>query len=172
MQKPSRIMIFGRPGSGKSTIALKLHSHTQIPVYHLDQYFYVANWQERPYEDFLSIQQSLVEKDSWIIDGNCIDSLEMRYAQADMILYFKLPRWLCLARVLKRFFKKNRKDPLAQGCKETVKFKVLKYMWNFEKRVEEPLELLKERYPSKPLVMISCSADIKKIEEHFNVSLR
>ena len=172
MQKPSRVMIFGRPGSGKSTLALKLHELTQIPLYHLDQYFYLPKWQERPYEDFLSIQQSLVDKDAWIIDGNCLDTLAMRYARADVILYFKLPRWICLARVFKRFFKNNRKDPLAQGCKETVKFKLLNYMWNFEKRVEEPLDRLKELYPSKSLLVINCSADIKKIEEHFNVSLR
>jgi adenylate kinase family enzyme len=45
-----RICIFGRPGSGKSTFAHKLHLKTGLPLYHLDRYFFVANWVERDYQ--------------------------------------------------------------------------------------------------------------------------
>lgn len=62
-----RIMIFGLPGSGKSTFAFKLHQKTKLPLYHLDTYFYLDNWIERPKEEFLSLQRKLVSKDQWII---------------------------------------------------------------------------------------------------------
>lgn len=35
-----KICIFGRPGSGKSTFALQLHKKLNLPLYHLDKYFY------------------------------------------------------------------------------------------------------------------------------------
>jgi len=165
---PSRIMIFGRPGSGKSTFSVKLHKMSQIPLYHLDKYFYVANWQERNYEEFLEILKALVAKESWIIDGNCLKSLEMRYAHADIVLYFNYPRWLCLARVFKRFFKKNRSDVLAQGCKETVKFHLLQYMWNFDKRVKNDLSALNAAYPKTIFREIKSDKELKKIENLFN----
>lgn len=41
------IMIFGKPGSGKSTFAFWLHQKTKIPLYYLDKYIYLQNWQER-----------------------------------------------------------------------------------------------------------------------------
>ena len=100
-------MIFGRPGSGKSTFALKRHKHTSIPLYHLDKYFFKANWIERNYQEFLKIQQSLVDGTSWIIDGNNVKSLEMRYYSSDFVLYFNYPRWICCLRILKKLFSKN-----------------------------------------------------------------
>jgi adenylate kinase family enzyme len=165
---PSRIIIFGRPGSGKSTFALQLHNTTKIPLYHLDAYFYVANWQERNYEEFLGILQRLIEKDEWIIDGNYLESLEIRYSNADIVLYFNYPRWLCFARILKRFFKRNRSDALAQGCKETVKFRILKYMWNFEKRIKADISVLNKNYPHTIFREIKSDKDLKKILELFN----
>ncbi|WP_202943300.1 P-loop NTPase family protein [Candidatus Amoebophilus asiaticus] len=68
-KRSTRIMIFGRPGSDKPTFALTLHQATGIPLYHLDKYFYTINWVERDYAEFLTIQQSLIDTKSWIIDG-------------------------------------------------------------------------------------------------------
>lgn len=56
---PKRIMIFGIPGSGKSTFALKLSRLLNLPLFHLDKYFFVSGWEERNYEEFLQIQQGL-----------------------------------------------------------------------------------------------------------------
>lgn len=148
----SRICIFGRPGSGKSTFALKLHTKKQLPLYHLDKYFYRENWIERDYQEFLAIQQELVSQDRWIIDGNSLQSLEMRYARADICLYFNYSRWLCLFRLFKRLiFKDSAIKDRAQGCGENIRWSLIKYMWNFETRKDNRLIKLiadlKKRYP-------------------------
>lgn len=36
---PQRIMIMGRPGSGKSTFSIKLQTMLNIPLFHLDKHF-------------------------------------------------------------------------------------------------------------------------------------
>jgi adenylate kinase family enzyme len=157
-------MIFGRPGSGKSTFAVALHQTTAIPLHHLDFYFYVDNWVERNYEEFLIIQQSFIDQQQWIIDGNATKSLEMRYKRATLCLYFNRPRWLCYWRIIKRIFFKNPaiKDR-ALNCKETISWKLLKYMWNFEDRVTEPIKKLQSFYPHVKFIEIRTQQDLKKL---------
>src|SRR5271169_879774 len=99
-----RIMIFGLPGNGKSTWSIRLSDLLEIPVYHLDKYFFVENWNKRNYDEFLRDQQELVSEEAWIIDGNCMRSLEMRFARADTALYFRFSRLVCLWRIFKRLF--------------------------------------------------------------------
>lgn len=149
-------MIFGRPGSGKSTFALALSQVTGLPLHHLDKHFYKANWRERDHQEFLNIQQSIIKSDSWIVDGNSTKSLEMRYSKADLVLYFNYPRWICYLRIFQRLFKKNSAiDDRASGCKETVRWSLLRYMWSFEERVAKPIDVLKEKYPSTRFVEIT-----------------
>jgi len=54
-----KIMIFGRPGSGKSTFALDLQKMLNIPLRHLGKYFFRDNWVERDYDEFLEKQNLL-----------------------------------------------------------------------------------------------------------------
>jgi hypothetical protein len=166
LHKPySRITLFGRPGSGKSTFGVKLSTLLNIPIYHLDRYFFIENWLKRDYQQFLDIQQEIVNQDRWIIDGNSIQSLEMRWAQSDLVLYFNYPRHVCYWRIFKRFFTKDitildRPD----NTKEIITFSFLTYIWNMEKRVAEPIRLLKAKYPHILLIEINNDNDLKKIE--------
>lgn len=141
-------MIFGRPGSGKSTFALRLGRCLNLPVEHLDRYFFIENWVERNYEEFLQIQDSLVKKEGWIIDGNSCRSLEMRFQKADMALYFHMGRLLCLWRIFKRIFSKKREIlDRAEGCSERVSFRLVRYLWTFDERVKIPIQELRKKYP-------------------------
>jgi len=169
-----RICIFGRPGSGKSTFALRLHKKMCLPLYHLDRYFFVENWIARNYEEFLLAQHEIVDQDKWIIDGNSLKSLEVRYARAQISLYFNYSRWICLFRIIKRFFLK---DPAikdrAEGCKEKIRFSLLKYMWTFEYRLNNRLTYqiieLKKLYPTVKFIEIRNDQDLKKVYALFEL---
>jgi adenylate kinase family enzyme len=39
-----KILVLGAPGSGKTFCALELSKKLNIPVYHLDSYYYKSNW--------------------------------------------------------------------------------------------------------------------------------
>lgn len=154
-------MIFGRPDSGKSTFALKLHQLTGIPLYHLDKYFFENNWVERDYNEFLKIQQSLVNQDKWIIDGNSTKSFEIRYAKANLALYFNYPRTTCYWRIFKRlFYKDSQIDDRAENCHETVRLSLLKYIWSFEERVAKQVADLRSKYPNCKFVEITSDKDL------------
>jgi adenylate kinase family enzyme len=98
----NKIMVFGLPGSGKSTFATQLAQSLNLPIYHLDRHFYVENWVERDYQEFLVIQQSFVEQPRWVVDGNAMKSQEMRFQKADVAIYFHYPVPICLWLILKR----------------------------------------------------------------------
>ncbi len=166
-----RIMIMGRSGSGKSTFAYKLHKKTNLPLYHLDKYFFKNNWVERDYKEFIIIQKNLVNQNKWIIDGNSTKSFEIRYSSADVCLYFNFPRYLCYWRVFKRLFYKDYSiDDRADNCCEKVSWSLLRYMWGFEKRVNSILNVLQQNYPNVHFIEINSDAVLKKISMSLNFS--
>lgn len=146
---PERIMIFGRPGSGKTTFALALGKRLHLPVFHLDKYAWQANWVERPYSEFMQEQNKLVAHKKWIIDGNHPWSFETRYSKADIAIYFDYPRWICLWRLLKRYFFKDQTiDDRAAGCRESISRMLLKYMWHFDRYVDQYIPPLQKAFPN------------------------
>ena len=50
-----KILIIGSGGAGKSTLALKLSEITEIPVIHLDSYFWKPNWVKTPTAEWRKI---------------------------------------------------------------------------------------------------------------------
>lgn len=163
-----RIMIFGRPGSGKSTFAFKLAKKLNLPLYHLDKYFFKAGWIMREYEDFLDDQYHMVSQKDWIIDGNSLQSLSIRYSEADICIYFNYSRLLCLWRLIKRNFTKDEAiDDRALGCKERVSWQLITYMWTFEyrlnKRLEKQLAFLQEVYPQVKFYTLHNDQEMKKL---------
>ena len=159
-------MIFGRPGSGKSTFATWLSRSLGFPLHHLDKHFYVNNWVERDYNEFLQIQQNIVDTECWIVDGNSTRSLEMRMKRADLVIYFNFPKLICAQRIFKRFLKPNQSfDDRAPGCKEKIRFPLLKYMWGFKERVAEDIKTLKKRYPQAIFKEIRCDNDLNKLKD-------
>lgn len=158
-----RIMIIGRPGSGKSTFSVQLQKKLNLPLFHLDKYFFEKNWVERDYQEFLSSQKEMISNPSWIIDGNSTKSYEMRYKNADLCLYFNFPRWLCYGRVFKRLFHKHPDiDDRAPECSETVRWSLLKYMWNFENRVNPILQQLQSQYPHVQFIELRSDLEVNR----------
>lgn len=153
-------MIFGRPGGGKSTFAYALHKRTGIPLHHLDKHFYESNWVQRDYQ----IQQSMVQQEAWIIDGNSTKSLEISYKHADVVIYFNYPRHICYWRMFKRWLRKNKAiDDRAAGCTETINWGLLSYMWSFENRVKDSVAALKNAYPYVVFHEVHSDAELKKL---------
>jgi adenylate kinase family enzyme len=164
MKKLKRIAIFGRPGSGKSTFAHQLSIQTGLPCYHLDKIFFVDGWVERPQNEFINDQKNWIIKNKWIIDGNSFRTLEMRYAQADLCVYFELPFWLCFYRIFKRLFTIDRSiQDRAPNCPEKVSLKLLWYCLRIRKRAIPKIVSLQKHYPDVELIKICSDRQKKKV---------
>jgi adenylate kinase family enzyme len=162
-----KIMIFGRPGSGKSKFAYKLSKHLELPIYHLGKYFFVSGWAERNPDDFRGILNTMVNKGAWIIDGNSTRSLETRWQAADLVVYFNYNRFLCLFRLFKRRFGWSTKTSVhdrAPNCPKILRLRLVKYMWTFDRRVSQSIADLTSKYPDVTFVEIRSDKDLQALE--------
>jgi adenylate kinase family enzyme len=126
-------MIIGSGGAGKSTFARELAKHTGLPLIHLDRYYWKPGWVPTPPEEWIECVRLLSNGDSWIMDGNYGGSLPIRVQRCDAIVFFDMPRMLCLGGILKRWlvcqFRKRPDRP--EGCPEKMNATFARWVWDF-----------------------------------------
>lgn len=62
-----RVVILGPGASGKSTLAIHLSEITGLPAIELDKIFWRPGLAATPRDQWVKLQERLVEKDGWII---------------------------------------------------------------------------------------------------------
>lgn len=140
---PKKFALIGLPGSGKSTFAAKLGRVLNIPVHHLDTHMFEPGGKKRDKQEFITIQQVILDEESWIVEGCSFSTFEMRFAKTDTLIYFHFPRLICFWRIFKRIFN-YKKD---YGGLRAVNLEILKYIWNFDKEKRSTIENLRKKYP-------------------------
>jgi adenylate kinase family enzyme len=99
-----RVVILGRGGAGKSTLATTLGTATGLPVIELDKHFWGPELEPTPHDLWSIVQGELAAEDRWIMDGDLgpHDVLEVRLVRADTVLLldYSFPRcaWRALLR--------------------------------------------------------------------------
>ena len=160
-----KIVVLGCGGSGKSTFSKKLGVLMDIPIYHLDTFYWKPGWEALSQVEFDKILNELVIKDHWITDGNFIRTIDIRIEAADTVIFFDMPRYLCMYRIVKRRFMyigKSRPD-ITEGCKEKLDFEFVNWVWNFNKDVRPKIiEKLKEYSKEKDIIVFSSKIEVAK----------
>ena len=148
MQPPRRIVVVGRPGAGKSTLARKLSERLGLPVVHLDKLWWRPGWVERDIESFDRELAEICAGESWIIDGNYGRTFDLRMAGADTLVWMDRPRWLCLLRICGRILSTGGRvrPDMGEGCPERLDFEFLQYVWDFRKNHGAALAAAMERH--------------------------
>jgi len=135
-----KIAVFGKPGSGKSTLSKSLASATGIKLHALDSIVYKKNGDRVDREIYDEEHVSILSSDSWIIDGfGPIESFNKRLDIADTLIYVELPYitcyWLVTKRLLKGMFIKPEGWPdgssILKGTLESYKvLRICSKFWN------------------------------------------
>lgn len=128
-------MIIGCGGTGKSTLSKRLHQITNIPLYHLDQYFWLPNWTEIDRTQWQEINKDIIQKESWIMDGNYGSTMDMRLKAADTVIFLNRPWYVSLSRVMLRTLKsygRTRPD-MTENCPERLEWKFFHYIMMYNK---------------------------------------
>jgi len=136
-----RVLIVGCSGAGKTAFALRLGEKTGLPVVHLDREFWRPGWTEPAMAVWRHQVEELAAQPRWIMDGEFRNSLDLRLPRADMVIFLDMPRWLSLARVVRRtvrHFGRTRGD-MAPGCTERFDWAFMKYIWKYQRKVRPRL---------------------------------
>ena len=99
-----RVVIFGPGASGKSTLAIQLSQITGLPVIELDKEFWRPGLAATPREEWIEIQERLIERNGWILDGDLgpYDAVEVRLQAADTIIILDFSLVRCAWRAIRR----------------------------------------------------------------------
>jgi len=152
-----RVMIIGGSGSGKSTLSKNLAEKTNLPIVHLDKFFWKPNWELRPKAELNALVSEAILADEWIIDGNNSDSFKARVERADTIIFLDMPRWLRVFRVIKR-------SDMQDNCHERFDWEYLKFVkfvydYNENGRLGA-LNLLKNAPPNVSIFHLTSRLDV------------
>lgn len=123
-----RVIVTGMAGAGKSTFARQLSAKTGLPVIHLDMHFWKPGWVQPLDEEWRAVQSRLLAGEEWIADGNYHETLDLRLARADTVVYLDTPWWLCAARAFMRGLRRPANSQLPNGC-ETTTWRQLRDEW-------------------------------------------
>jgi adenylate kinase family enzyme len=99
-----KVVVLGRGGAGKSTLAGRLGAALGLPVIELDEHFWRADLTPTPKDEWARIQRELTSGARWILDGDLgpYDVLSVRLRTADTVLVLDFSLWRCAWRALRR----------------------------------------------------------------------
>lgn len=101
-----KIAVFGKPGSGKSTLSKSLASATGIELHQLDSIVFKKTGERVDRAIYDEQHENILSSDSWIIDGfGPVDSFYNRLHVADTLVYIDLPYIVSYWWVTKRLLK-------------------------------------------------------------------
>ena len=85
-----RVLVIGGPGTGKSTLARRLHAITGLPLFHLDRLYFRPGWQKTPKDEWQRLMAELAAREEWIMDGCYDSSFDIRMPRADTVIWLDL----------------------------------------------------------------------------------
>jgi len=96
-----KIVVFGLPGTGKTTLALRLASRLAVPCHDLDKVLFTSSG-PLPLEEFRARTAALTETGGWVVDGNYSKLADVTWHRADTVVWldYRLP--LIVSRVTRR----------------------------------------------------------------------
>jgi len=160
-----KIAVFGKPGSGKSTLSKNLASATGIKLHALDSIVYKKNGDLVDRKTYDKEHENILSSDSWIIDGfGPIESFNKRLDVADTLVYIELPYVVSYWFVTKRFLKGLVAKPegwpdgssILKGTLQSYKvLKLCPKFWN-----DSFMEKLEKISINKPLYVIRSISDL------------
>ncbi len=157
---PSRIVVLGCAGSGKTRVARRLGDRLGIPVIDLD-----AVWASPAIGgDLAAFRAALCGAHAgpaWVSDGNfALASFDIRLPHADLIVWLERPRWLCLWRAAARVLRSG------EFHRPVNLRKVAAFIWNFDRVNRPKIEAERQRHgPDIPVRRLASDREIAAFVE-------
>lgn len=154
-----KIAVIGYSGAGKSTTADILGQKLNRPVLHLDRVNFLPGWQERNRRESRRIAEDFMLQNSrWVIDGNySFMAQQARLETADLIVFLKFNRFVCLWRAVKRYlaYKGKTRPSKAENCPEKLDMEFVRWiLWGGrDKKHADSYKNIINRYKDKIIII-------------------
>lgn len=115
-----RVIVTGIAGSGKSTFSRSLAAKTHVPAIHLDFHYWKPGWVRPSRDEWREKQRSLLAGDTWIVDGNDHETLDLQLERAETVVILETPWWICAGRAFARGLRKPVGE-MPEGCSDSLR---------------------------------------------------
>ncbi len=142
IQAKKRILVLGPNAAGKSTLARLIAEILAIPCHHLDDHFWKPNWEKPTQQEWDEIVLRIADKNTWVIEGDYLSTIQTRVARADLVIWLRPPRHIYMRRFLARTFGSlGKQHPhLAKGCRGRFSIKHIVHAYGYYDRCTERIE--------------------------------
>jgi adenylate kinase family enzyme len=100
--RPSRVLVYGVTGSGKTTVAWQIGERLGLPWYSVDDLAWQPGWVQVPTEVQRTNIAAICAQKEWVLDTAYGAWADIPLATADLVVGLDFPRWISLGRLLRR----------------------------------------------------------------------
>ncbi len=145
-----RILIIGRPGSGKSTFARALKELTGLPLYYLDMLYHKPDKTTASQQEFDKKLQPLLVQDAWILDGNYARTLPLRLTYCDTVFWLDYPLDVSLKGIASRMGQPREDMPWTETMPDP---EFLDFVKDFDKTEKGKIEYALSQCAKKNIII-------------------
>ncbi len=146
----SRIIILGCSGSGKSTLARSLCEKTGLPLHHLDSVWWRSDRTHISRDEFDRRLQTLLQGDSWIIDGDYSRTYEPRFAACDTVIFLDYSEVDCMNGIKNRI---GRHRPDIPWTEDRLDPELVELVVSYREKNRPKIYELIGKYPEKNVLI-------------------
>jgi adenylate kinase family enzyme len=119
---PSRVLVYGVTGAGKSTLAAAVAERLGLPLHPVDDLMWRPGWVEVPQAEQRAVVEEIVARPAWVLDAAYGSWQELPLARADLVVGLDYPRWRSWGRLVRRTLVRIvRRTPICNGNVESLR---------------------------------------------------
>ncbi len=158
--RPSRVLVAGTSGSGKTTIAAEVAALLGIPHVEIDALYHGRDWRPRP--SFESDVRRFSAQPAWVTEWQYAQVRRLLAERADLVVWLDLPRRTVMRQVIRRTVRRRlRRESLWNGNVEPPLWTILyddehivRWAWTTHRKTASRVQELAARCPDLPVVRL------------------
>lgn len=164
--RPSRVLIGGTSGSGKSTVARRIGLALGLPYTEIDALYHGPGWTVR--STFLAEVAALASQPSWITEHQYAAARPLLLTRCDLIVYLLLPRRVVMSQLVRRTVQRSRRrqvlwnDNVEPPLRTllTDRDHIIRWAWRTHANGPRRVAEIAAAYPQLPVVVLRSRADV------------
>lgn len=166
MRLPDRVMCYGVTGSGKSTLAQRLAELSGLPYHSVDDLTWLPGWVARTPEEQRAIFDEICQGERWLLDTAYGQWIDVVLPRVQLILALDYPRWLSLARLLRRTAARATDGQLVcNGNRETWRQALSRdsiVVWHFRSFARKRARIRRWLAEGRPVVRLTSPRELER----------
>ena len=135
-ERPSKILVYGVTGSGKTVLAQRIGERMGLPWYSVDDLTWEPGWIQVPLDAQRTRIARICAQREWVLDTAYGAWKDIPLATVDLVVGLDFPRWLSLGRLLRRTaVRVITRTPVCNGNRESVRVLLSRdsiVVWHFK----------------------------------------